>query len=170
MTSEIETTRLLLRRPIEADVRDLMVIHEDRPVVERADLIASDHRITVAWRNVAMMLGHWTLRGFGQWVVVEKETNLSVGCVGLFSPKGWPGIELGWLIRHSHTGNGYATEAAAFALDWAWRNVGTEHIISLMTPDDLASIRIAEKLGEQFEREILMNDVNHHMYGIRRQE
>ena len=91
-----------------------------------------------------------------------------VGRVGLFNPEGWPGIELGWLIRHSHWGRGYATESASAALDWAWRNVDTDHIISMIAPDNVASIRIATKIGERFERELVMDGITRHVFGVHR--
>lgn len=166
--SVIETERLRLRLPVAADVPALMAIHEDPHVLKQITTSGNTQGITVAWRNVAMMLGHWTLRGYGQWVVAEKETDLVVGRVGLFNPEGWPGIELGWLIRHSHWGRGYATESASAALDWAWRNVDTDHIISMIAPDNVASIRIATKIGERFERELVMDGITRHVFGVHR--
>jgi RimJ/RimL family protein N-acetyltransferase len=122
----------------------------------------------MAWRNVAMMVGHWSLRGFGQWSVVEKASGELVGRVGFWQPEGWPGTELGWLIRRDRWGRGYATEAAATALDWGWRHLTGDHVISLIQPDNQPSVRVAEKIGECFEETVVVNGSTFRQFGIRR--
>ena len=124
--------------------------------------------MVTGWRNVAIMLGHWHMRGYGQWTVVEKATGEVIGRVGLWHPEGWPGIDLGWIIRRSRWNNGFATEAARAALDWTWANVDTDHVISVIQPDNLASIRVAEKIGERFERNDAMNGADVCIFGVQR--
>jgi RimJ/RimL family protein N-acetyltransferase len=71
--------------------------------------------------------------------------------VGFSEPVGWPGLELAWILARRWWGNGYATEGARAALDQAltvWRR---DRIISLIHPDNHASIRVAERLGERCE-------------------
>jgi len=98
--------------------------------------------------------------------VTEKSTGQVLGRVGLWNPEGWPGLELGWVIRPSRWGNGFATEAALAALQWSWDHVETDHIISIIQPDNARSIRVAEKIGERFERAHVMNERDVHIYGI----
>ena len=164
----LDTPRLRLRMPESADAEPMMEIHQDPEVVKTILLTAPLGGITVAWRNVAMMVGHWHLRGYGQWTVIEKTSAEVIGRVGLWNPEGWPGIELGWIIRRSRWGRGFATEAARAALQWAWDNVDTDHIISIIPPDSLASVRVAEKIGERFEGPDTMNGASVHIYGVRR--
>ena len=47
---------------------------------------------------MAYFVGHWELRGFGQWALVEQATGELVGRAGLLQPEGWPGLEVGWLV------------------------------------------------------------------------
>ena len=164
----LDTARLRLRMPESADAEPMMEIHQDPEVVKTILLTAPLGGITVAWRNVAMMVGHWHLRGYGQWTVIEKTSAEVIGRVGLWNPEGWPGIELGWIIRRSRWGQGFATEAARAALQWAWDNVDTDHIISIIPPASLASVRVAEKIGERFERDDTMNGASMHIYGVHR--
>jgi RimJ/RimL family protein N-acetyltransferase len=164
----LDTLRLRLRIPESSDADPMMEIHQDPEVIKSILLTAPPGGITVAWRNIAMMVGHWHLRGYGQWTVIEKTSGEVIGRVGLWNPEGWPGIELGWIIRRSRWGHGFATEAAEAALQWAWDNVDTDHIISIIPPDSLASVRVAEKIGERFERADTMNGASVRIYGVRR--
>lgn len=99
------------------------------------------------WRAVAAGIGHWALRGYGQWVVTLRGTGEAIGRCGLYNPEGWPGLEVGWVIAPEQQGNGYATEAARAALRHAWQVVGAERVISLIQHGNVASQRVAEKLG-----------------------
>ena len=164
----VDTPRLSLRPLQASDAEPLLEIHKDPEVIKYILHGAPPGGITHAWRVIAMMIGHWHLRGYGQWAVVEKANAQVIGRVGLWNPEGWPGIELGWIIGRTRWGNGFATEAALAALKWAWENVRTDHIISIIQPDNIASIRVAEKIGECFERNDVMDGTNVQIYGIRR--
>ena len=100
-----------------------------------------------AWRQLAFIIGHWTLRDFGLWAVEERETGSLAGRVGCFEPDGWPGLEVGYVLARPFWGRGYATEAAAAALRYAREVLGRDRVISLIRPDNVASIRVAERLG-----------------------
>ena len=106
----------------------------------------------VAWRHLAMLAGHWQLKGFGHWAVEVKETGAFIGRVGLWFPEGWPDYEVGWVIARDAWGHGYATEAARPALQHAFGTLGLRHVISLVVPDNLPSTRVAEKLGGRLEK------------------
>src|ERR1044071_4300054 len=92
-----------------------------------------------AWRQMAMILGHWQLRGFGLWAVEERATGALVGRIGFFEPDGWPGFELGWMLRRASWGKGYATEGARRALAHAFTAMERDHLISLIRPANRAS-------------------------------
>jgi RimJ/RimL family protein N-acetyltransferase len=121
-----------------------------------------------AWRNMAVVLGHWQLRGFGLWAVEERETGLLVGRVGCWNPEGWPGFEIGWTLRRCFWGRGYATEAGRVALEQAFSACGQTHVISLIRPRNSGSIRVACRIGMRREGigEVMGNEVV--IYGIDR--
>src|SRR4051794_24031001 len=91
-----------------------------------------------SWREVALHLGHWMLRGYGQWALERKEDGVWVGQAGLWNPPGWPGVEVGWRLSRNAWGNGYATEAGRAALEWAWEMLDVEDLISVIQPDNVA--------------------------------
>lgn len=103
------------------------------------------------WRQMAMFVGHWHLRGYGMWAVEESHSHALVGRIGCFNPEGWPGLELGWLLGRPYWGKGYATEGARAALDYAFTTLKQLHVISLIRPENTASIRVAGRLGERLE-------------------
>jgi RimJ/RimL family protein N-acetyltransferase len=117
---------------------------------------------------MAVHLGHWSLRGYGQWALQERATGQLVGRAGLWQPEGWPGLEVGWLLGRRYWGRGYATEAGAAALAYAFDELGAEHVISLIRPENRGSIRVAERLGETHERTIELQNASALVYGIRR--
>ena len=100
-----------------------------------------------AWRSMAMLLGHWALRGYGMWALERCSDDRFIGRVGLLRPEGWPDLDLGWMIAPDARGQGYATEAAGAALDWAWRVLRAPRVVSLVRPADNVSEKLATHLG-----------------------
>jgi RimJ/RimL family protein N-acetyltransferase len=121
-----------------------------------------------AWRNMALHIGHWELRGYGHWAVEEKSSGQFVGRLGFLNPVGWPAFEIGWTLSPQVWGKGYATEGARRALEYGFNELDKPHVISLIHPDNKASIRVAERLGEKLEgkTELFGNDLL--IYGIDR--
>ena len=159
----LETERLLLRQFLETDVDLYARICAD-PEVMRYIGDGSTQTREQTWRSVAAALGHWVLRGYGMYAVEEKSTGTFIGRIGLSNPEGWPGLEAGWLLGRPHWGHGYATEGAKAVVRMAYESVGATHLISLIKPENLASIRVAEKLGAIRESTIEMYDGPVHIY------
>lgn len=152
----LETERLRLR-PWQPEDVDLFTRLYADPQVTRYLGDASTLDRVQTWRAVAMAIGHWHLRGYGQWVAVVKESDTAIGRIGLHNPEGWPGLEVGWVIDPAFQRRGYASEGARTALRYAFDVVGADHVISLIRPANAPSIRVAEKLGARFERTIDLN-------------
>jgi RimJ/RimL family protein N-acetyltransferase len=93
-----------------------------------------------------------------------------VGRAGVIHPQGWPGAEVGYLLGKSWWGRGYASEAARAAMDWAFRERGFDRLLSLIDPDNAASIRVAERLGETLRGETQLWEHTVLMYAIDRVE
>lgn len=130
----------------ESDFEEYAAIHMD-PEVTRFTARAQLDRYE-AWRHLATIAGHWHLRGFGMWGVFEKATDRLAGRVGFHQPEGWPDFELGWTLGRASWGKGYATEAAKACLDYAFEVMKRRRVISLIDPENVASIRVAERIGE----------------------
>ena len=150
-----ETDRLLLRQWQESDFEQYAAYYGDDELARYVGGVSSR---ADAWRRMASLIGHWTLRGYGHWAVEEKETGRFVGGVGLWFPEGWPELELGYWLTRDMQGKGYATEAAIKSRTCAYEVVGAKTLVSYIHPDNEPSKRVAERLGAQFEKIIELLD------------
>lgn len=150
----IETARLKLRRWRGTDVAANTAMLSDPGT---ARFITGDGKpVTdelVGWRNAAIMSGHWTLHGFGMFVVEEKSSGKFVGRVGPWFPPTWPGFEVGWGIDREFRGRGYAAEAARAAIDWSFATFELDRIIHCIDRENTASQAVARRLGAEKGRE-----------------
>jgi RimJ/RimL family protein N-acetyltransferase len=87
-------------------------------------------------------------------VAEETATGDFVGVIGFWAPVAWPGFELAYHLARRFWGQGYATEAAKTALAHAFLVWQRDHVISLINPKNLPSIRVAERIGERLESRI----------------
>lgn len=145
----LETDRLLLRLFRESDLDTYAEMCADPEVMRFLNGYPLSRE--EAWRNLAMVVGHWHLRGFGLWAVEEKSTGCLIGRVGCWKPEGWPGMEIAWTLRRESWGRGYATEAAKVALRYAFDVLRQKHVISLIHPENTPSIRVAQRIGQRLE-------------------
>ena len=162
----LETERLIMRMWRGSDFEAYAELCADPEVMRFLGGKTFDR--TEAWRQMASMIGHWYLRGYGIWAVEEKETKRLVGRIGCINPEGWPGFEVGWTLKREFWGKGYATEAARRSLEYAFKELDKPHVISLIHPDNRASIRVAERLGETLEGNARVFDTDVLVYGIDR--
>ena len=107
-----------------------------------------------AWRQLAMFIGHWSLRGFGLWAVEERATRAFAGRIGCMEPEDRPGFAISYTLARPFWGKGYAREGAAAALDFARTVLHRERILSLIRPGNAGSIRVAESLGASPDGEV----------------
>ena len=140
----LETERLILRPPVREDFEPLAAF--------LADPVATLHlggpvEPEVAWTRLTALAGSWSLLGFSMFCVIEKATGRWIGRVGPLHPVGWPGTEVGWGLLTDACGQGYATEAAARAMDWAFDHLGWDEVIHCIAPANEASARVAMRLG-----------------------
>jgi len=161
----LETERLRLRMFRDDDLDAYARIVADPEVMRYLGDGQTLDRVG-AWRQIAMILGHWTLRGYGLWAVEERATGALIGRIGCYNPEGWPGFEVGWVLARAYWGKGYATEGARRALAYAFGELRQDHVISLIYPANAASIRVAERLGEKLEGRTPLYGHDVLIYGI----
>lgn len=148
---ELETERLKLRAHRVEDFIDCAAMWADPAVIRH--IRAQPFTAEETWTRLLRFLGHWALLGFGYWAVEQKGTGEFLGEVGFADYKrdmkpSLDGIpEIGWVLAaHAH-GKGYATEAVQAAIVWGDRHFGNLRTACIIAPENLASIRVAEKCG-----------------------
>ena len=142
----IDTPRLILRPPRVEDLDSWSALMADE---QAARFIGGVAPRPVCWRQIMTMIGAWHAHGFAMFSVLEKTTGRWVGRLGPWYPEGWPGTEVGWAIAREHWGKGYAPEGSAASIDWAFDHLGWSDVVHSIAPDNLPSIRVAEKLGSR---------------------
>ncbi len=144
MQTRIETERLILRPTAAEDFDDWAELMGD---AEASQYIGGPIPRAAAWRGMATMAGSWSLKGFGMFSVIERQSGRWVGRVGPWQPEGWPGTEVGWGLVRSAWGHGYAYEAAVATIDWTFDTLGWSEVIHCIDPANMPSQRLAERLG-----------------------
>lgn len=158
----LETPRLRLRGHRPEDLDRVAAMWADERVVRYISGKPSTR--SQSWARILQYIGHWQALGFGYWAVEDRQTGVFLGDVGLAdfkrdivpSLEGIP--EIGWVLApHAH-GRGLATEAVSAVLTWADVYVLNNRTVCLFDPENLASIRVAEKNGYVWKADGLYMD------------
>ena len=150
----LETPRMVLRRLEPRDLDALFLLYRD-PDVRRyfpdGTRTFEETKRELEW----FQHGHPEFPTLGLWATVERASGAFLGRCGLlpWEIQGKREVELAFLIDKSRWGEGLATEAASAIVDYAHTRLGLSRLICLVTPGNLASIRVASKIGMSFERE-----------------
>jgi len=150
----LTTARLILRPPQHEDFDGFAsMAREEETMRFIGGLMPRDQ----AWRGMASLAGSWAMLGYGMFSVIRRDTNEWIGRIGPWRPGGkegnWPGDEVGWGVKASAMGHGFAQEGAIAAIDWAFDTLGWDHVIHCIDKRNIGSIKLAERLGSQVERE-----------------
>ena len=100
-----------------------------------------------SWLWFAADSGAWNLMNTGGWTIERREDGALVGQIGCNQPDFCPEVELGWMLYDGFGGKGYALEAASAARDWAFGQRGLPTLVSYISPENAASIALAERMG-----------------------
>jgi RimJ/RimL family protein N-acetyltransferase len=145
---ELRTERLLLRRWLPSDRESFARLNADPRVAEfLPGPLTPGESDTVADRIEA----HFERHGFGLWAIEIPGITPFAGFIGLSVPRFeapfTPCIEIGWRLDADHWGRGYATEGARAALDFGFRWLTVDEIVSFTVPANVRSRRVMEKIG-----------------------
>ena len=164
----LETTRLFLRElSLEAD-GDFIARLLAHPKVMRYWPASLTREESNAW--IEKQLGRYERDGCGYWLVSLKETGEPVGQAGIMMIELDDVIEagLGYIIDFTAWGNGYATEAAAACVAYAFNSLGSDRVVAPIRPANVASARVAEKIGMIPEKTTMFAGFEHLIYSVKR--
>ncbi|MEZ5826820.1 MAG: GNAT family N-acetyltransferase [Geminicoccaceae bacterium] len=140
----IETERLRLCVPAERHFEPFAAMMADE---ESARFIGGARGRTDSWRTFAMILGHWTLRGYGLYAVEDRASGTFMGRIGLLYPDGWPALELGYALARPFWRKGHAREACIAVMEREVRRLSPERLVSIIADDNELSQKLARSLG-----------------------
>jgi [ribosomal protein S5]-alanine N-acetyltransferase len=159
MTVILQTERLIVRTWSPEDEDDGYRIWSDPEVMRYVGTGQPNASLeeTRAW--VGRMTAHHEAHGFGFWAVVEKKSNQLIGNCGMgYQRDGGLPIEFGYTLARSHWGRGYATEAAAACLRYAFESLRFTELSARVDSRNVASQRVLEKIGFVYQREEQLAD------------
>jgi RimJ/RimL family protein N-acetyltransferase len=146
------TSRLLVREFTMNDLEPLTAMHLDPEVTRFIGLRTPEQ----THKGLREWIAAYRSLGFAKWAVVSRETGELIGRCGMtieeYEEISEP--ELGWTFARAHWGFGYATEAAAAVMKHWFEVLMFRRIISLIDPQNLASARVAARIGMTFERQV----------------
>jgi RimJ/RimL family protein N-acetyltransferase len=146
--AELTTPRLVLRQWREDDLAPFAALNADPEVMRHLPAM-----MTRAQSDAFAAHIHETIarQGWGLWAVEVRGLAPFIGFVGLgrpgFDAHFTPAVEIGWRLDRRHWGNGYATEAAAAALTFAFEDLNLPEVVSFTAPPNERSVRVMRRLG-----------------------
>jgi RimJ/RimL family protein N-acetyltransferase len=153
---DVETERLVLRRFRKDDEPALAQLFAKPEIWQFPYGRGLDRAETRAF--LQRQLDEWDRLGSGLWVAVHRISGDLIGYVGLavprFLPSILPAMEVGWRFDPAYWGSGYATEGARAALKAGFGRLGLDAICSVPQSDNYASVRVCQRLGMRFERQV----------------
>jgi len=151
MRARIETRRLILRPFEPTDVEAAFGWFGD-PVVMRFTTTGPDKSIAETKARLAGFVEHQKAHGFSKWLVLERDSGTAIGDSGLLVLQDYGWVDLGFRFALAYWGKGLATEAASAWVRAAFDDFGLIRLGAFVHPENVASIRILEKVGFRAER------------------
>ncbi|MFJ1704549.1 GNAT family N-acetyltransferase [Kitasatospora sp. NPDC088346] len=162
--TEIHTPRLLLRRWNDYDLAPMAEINADPEVMRWVGDGSVDDLDRTA-EAIERWEEEWDEEGFGLFAVELLGSGELIGFAGLtvpeYLPEIMPAVAIGWCLGRQFWGQGYASEAAHAALEFALEDRGLDRVVSITRAGDTASENVCRKLGMELERE-----TTHPEYGL----
>ena len=145
----LETERLILRRFTEDDGDNLFDLDRDPEVMRFLNGGHPTPRNVMDNEILPRFLQYYErFEGFGVWAAIEKSTGDFLGWFGFRPPEGGTEpVELGYRLRRSAWGKGYATEGARALIRKGFTELGVQRVVATTYQDNLASRRVMEKAG-----------------------
>ena len=159
--------RASLRTFNEGDVDPLFGFRGD-PEVMRFSIKGPETREDIQTRYLPGCSRRYSRDGLGQWAVVRKSDGLCVGECGICAQEvdGEREFEISYRMRRDCWGNGLATEAARVCRDHGFNKAGLRRLISIIEPENAASIRVAEKMWMTLEKRASFHGIPVLIYSV----
>ena len=154
----LETERLLLRQ-FSIDDADFILRLLNEPsfiqnIGDRGVRTLEDARSYI----LRVPIASYERNGFGLYLVILTETGTPIGMCGLIKREALEDVDIGYAFLPEYWSKGYAIEAAMAVKEYARDSIGLRRLVAITDPENLASIRVLEKLGLRFETMIRLSE------------
>jgi RimJ/RimL family protein N-acetyltransferase len=144
------TDRLTLTPVQASDLPDLCALWGD-PVFA-ASIFPAPLSSEEVWFRLLRDIGHWQVKGYGNWAIRETATGDYVGSVGVLDYRrildpAFDAPELGWGVAPRFQGKGIAFEAVSAALAWCDDALNASRTVCMISPDNAPSHALAARAG-----------------------
>jgi ribosomal-protein-alanine N-acetyltransferase len=162
----LKTPRLILRKFVRDDLDALASIFADPQVMYFSANGVRTKAETETW--IENTISSYQTEGFGLYAAIEREHLQLIGFCGLlvWSIDGLREIEIGYRFTPSYWGKGLATEAAIAVRDYGFEKLEFSSLITIIQPDNIRSVRVAEKLGMKYEKNFIFMGLQVNLYRI----
>jgi RimJ/RimL family protein N-acetyltransferase len=146
----LTTERLILRPAATTDFGALCRLWTDPVFI--SDVGFGPHTPEIVWLRLLRDIGHWQVFGYGNWAVTWKATGQYIGSAGVFEycrdiEPAFGAPEAGWGLDPAFYGQGLAVEAMTAVLRHADQVLGIPRTVCIISPGNVRSLKLAEKLG-----------------------
>lgn len=161
----LETPRLYVRESTLADIPDFYRIYQNPSVTDYMEPLFENPKEEAAYLQdyISQVYGFY---GFGIWTVILKETGEIIGRAGLNIREGYDLAELGFVIDTALQNRGLAFEVCSAILVYAREELALEALQAFVKKDNLASIRLLEKLGFSYSHHVCEKGNDYQLYTI----
>ena len=168
-TTILETKRLILRPFDLQDVEPAYQMNLDREVSRYTGDGGVQSREEIRRRIEEGVLSDYRKYGFGRLAVVDKVTHQFLGFCGLKYLPEMDEVDIGFRFLKAYWGKGLATESGKAVIQHGFFDLKLQRIIGLVLPDNIKSIRVLQKLGLTFEKDIIVYDLEAKLFAIHAQ-
>jgi ribosomal-protein-alanine N-acetyltransferase len=167
-----ETNRLIAERIAQRHFDDLCQMHQDRKVMATLSATGEPLANEETQLRLEQLIDHWERYGFGFWACRDRDSGQFVGRGGLrrVSIDDESEVEVAYAVVSDHWGEGIATEMAELCVRTAFSKLRLPDLVCYTLPTNRASQRVMEKVGFQYERNIIHAGLDHVFYRLRADE
>lgn len=154
MQVNIETERLQIRALTIIDAGFMMQLMNTPTWIKNIGNRNVNNKTTASNYIANNIINSYNINGFGLFLVNLKKEYQSVGICGIVKREGLTTPDLGFAIMPKYEGKGIATEASKAVIEYATESLQLSTLAGITKPENIASIRVLEKVGMKFKEMI----------------
>lgn len=159
MKARVQSDRLILRPFEPSDAKAAFGWLGD-PVVMQFTPAGPDKSIAETRARLVGYENHQKAHGFSKWLILERDSGVAIGDSGLLVLQDYGWVDLGFRFAQPYWGKGLATEVASAWVRTAFEELGVSRLGAFVHPENVASIRVLEKVGFRAERRDMVMGMN----------